>query len=111
MSAWVFTWDAAGAAGRSVRRRSVRRDRFDGDSWSNALGVGLPLRRLVGHQGPGAQGGAAISSRATPRKRTRLGQLAGRWMRMRAMCSMTRAPILIKRSRMVANSALARWLV
>jgi hypothetical protein len=28
-------------------------------------------------------------------------------MRMRAMCSITRAPILIRRSRIVVNSALA----
>ena len=32
-------------------------------------------------------------------------------MRMRAVCSVTRAPILIRRSRMVANSALASGLV
>jgi len=39
------------------------------------------------------------------------GQLVGNWTRMRAMCSMTRAPILIRRSRIVANSAVASGLV
>jgi hypothetical protein len=43
---------------------------------------------------------------ATVRNSAPSGQLVGNWMRMRAACSMMRAPILIRRSRMVANSAL-----
>src|SRR5215472_4251778 len=36
------------------------------------------------------------------------GQLVGKWMRMRATCSITFAPIFRSRSLIVANSALAR---
>jgi hypothetical protein len=48
---------------------------------------------------------------ATVRNNAASGQLVGSWTRMRAMCSITRAPILIRRSRMVANSQLASGLV
>jgi hypothetical protein len=48
---------------------------------------------------------------ATARNNARSGQLVGSWMRMRAMCSITRAPILIRRSRSVANSQRASGFV
>jgi len=35
------------------------------------------------------------------------GQLVGSWTRMRAMCSITRAPILIRCSRIVSKSAVS----
>jgi hypothetical protein len=56
---------------------------------------------------PAAHGADGMMPSATVRNSAPSGQLASKWMRMRAACSMTRAPILIRRSRMVANSAFA----
>src|SRR5579859_4612818 len=69
--------------------------------------VDLPLLAAHGAQCPAAHGADGMMPSATMRNSAPSGQLVGNWMRMRASCSMMRAPILIRRSRMVANSALA----
>src|SRR6267154_5165801 len=61
----------------------------------------------AGRTVPAAHGADGMMPRATVRNSAPSGQLVGSWMRMRARCSITRAPILIRRSRMVANSANA----
>jgi SOS response associated peptidase (SRAP) len=48
---------------------------------------------------------------ATARNSAPSGQLVGNWTRMRAICSITRAPILTRRSRSVANSQRASGFV
>src|ERR1700722_10069620 len=90
-----------------VRRRSVRLDRCEATRHATRLGLICLCRRLVGAYGPAAHGPDGIRPSATARNNARSGQLVGSWTRMRAMCSITRAPILIRRSRIVANSALA----
>lgn len=81
------------------------------NSLCDACGVDLPGRRLGGARGPADHGPDGSRPSATVRNSARSGQLVGSWMRMRAMCSITRAPILIRRSRMVANSQPASGLV
>src|ERR1700759_2779890 len=73
--------------------------------------VDLPPWRLVGAHGPAAHGPDRMRPSATVRNNAPSGQLVGSWTRMRAMCSITRAPILIRRSGIVANSLLAGGLV
>src|ERR1700719_62992 len=80
------------------------------NSLCNALGIDLPRRRLVGARSPVAQGPDGIRPSATARNSAPSGQLVGNWTRMRAICSITRAPILISRSRSVANSQRASGL-
>ena len=76
------------------------------------VGVDLPRRRHVGAaRGPAAHGPDGIRPSATSRDNAPSGQLVGSWMRMRAMCTITRAPILMRRCRIVANSHLASGLV
>src|SRR6201982_4263915 len=76
----------------------------------NAFGVDLPCRRFVGAHSPAAYGPDGMRPRARQRNSAASGQLVGSWTRIRAMCSITRAPILIRRCRMVAYSALASGL-
>jgi hypothetical protein len=66
------------------------------------LGLICLLRRPVGARGPAAHGPDGISPSATARKSVPSRQLVGSCTRMRAMCSITRAPILMRRSRIVA---------
>src|SRR5271168_2871421 len=73
--------------------------------------VDLPRWRLIGAHGPAAHGPDRMRPRATVRNNVPSGQLVGSWTRMRAMCSITRAPILIRRSRIVTNSQRASGLV
>src|ERR1700758_5055311 len=73
----------------------------------NAFGVDLPCRRLGGAHSPAAYGPDGMRPRATYRNSAASGQLVGSCTRIRARCSITRAPILIRRSRMVANSHFA----
>jgi hypothetical protein len=70
------------------------------------LGLICRDRRRVRAHGPAAHGPEGIRRSATARNSARSGQLDGSFRRMRAMCSITRAPILIRRSRIVANSAV-----
>src|SRR5215469_2556796 len=80
-------------------------------SLCNALGIDVPWSAVGRAPGPSAHGPHGMKESATVRNSDRSGQLEGRCMRMRAACSITRAPILIRRSRIVANSALASELV
>src|SRR5580692_10738445 len=89
-----------------ARLRSVRLDRCEATLDATRLRFCLPLGGSLGH-GPAAHGPDGMRPSATARNNARSGQLVGSWTRMRAMCSITRAPILIRRSRIVANSALA----
>ena len=75
--------------------------------------VGVDLPRSAARRGTRPRGSWAGSVRpiATVRNNAPSGQLVGSWTRMRAICSITRAPILIRRSRIVANSAPASGLV
>jgi hypothetical protein len=70
------------------------------------LGLICLARRRIGAQCPAAHPDGARRS-AIARNKRASGKLVGNWMRMRAACSITRAPILNRRSRMVANSAFA----
>src|SRR5579872_3380092 len=69
--------------------------------------VDLPSLAARRARRPAAHGADGMMPSATMRNSAPCGQLVGNWMRMRAACSMMRAPILIRRSRMVANSAFA----
>src|ERR1700745_1466209 len=80
-------------------------------SLCNALGTDVPWSAVGRAHGPTAHGPHGMKESATVRNSDRSGQLEGRCMRMRAACSITRAPILIRRSRIVANSALASDMV
>src|SRR5262245_38916184 len=65
-------------------------------------------RRLEGAACPAGYDGAVAAKPATISANTlRSGQLVGRCTRMRAACSMMRAPILISRRRSVVNSQRA----
>jgi hypothetical protein len=75
------------------------------------VGVDLPQSAARRAHGPSSHGPDRSRPRATVRNNAASGQLVGRWTRMRAMRSITRAPILIRRSRIVANSAVASGLV
>src|SRR5258708_7976018 len=89
-----------------ARRRPVRSDRFAATRSATRLGLICLARRRIGARSPAAHPLGARRS-ATARHKRPSEQLVGNWMRMRAMGSINRAPILIKRSRMVANSAFA----
>ena len=68
------------------------------------VGIDLPLSAARrGTQPRGSWAGRHEAERDGSEQRSS-GQLVGSWTRMRAMCSITRAPILIRRSRIVANS-------
>src|SRR5215510_6618797 len=89
---------------------------------ASVLGGGseLAVQRVGGWRGLGFGGatcpigydGAADAKPAASwANAVRSGQLVGRWTRMRAVCSMTRAPILINRWRSVVTSARASGLI
>src|SRR5271154_2025641 len=86
-------------------------DRRDGTRYATRLGLICPDGRRQGHMAPAAHGPHGMRESATVRNNARSGQLEGRCMRMRAACSITRAPILIRRCLIVVNSALASGLV
>jgi hypothetical protein len=65
-------------------------------------------RRLIGDTPPGGSWARRHEAERDGAEQRALGQLVGSGIRMRARCSITRAPTLIRRFRMVANSALAR---
>ena len=88
----------------------VEMDRCEATRCATRLGLICLCRRLVGARSPAAHGPDGMRPSATVRNSAPSGQLVGSWTRMRAMCSITRAPILIRRSRMVANSHLASGL-
>jgi len=69
--------------------------------WLEVAGMGS-----AGRQRPGFHGPAAAKRPASKRKIAASGQAVGNQTRMRAVPSTTRAAILIKRSRNVANSAV-----
>ena len=87
-----------------ARRRSVRRDRCEATRCATRLGL---ICHVGGSQGPAAYGPDGMKPSATQRNSAASGQLVGSWTRIRARCSITRAPILTRRSLMVANSHLA----
>src|SRR5207302_4952144 len=89
---------------RRTGRRSVRADRCEATRLTTRLGLICRGRRPVGAHCPAVHGPDGMRPSATVRNSALSGQLVGSWTRMRAMCSITRAPILIRRSRMVANS-------
>jgi hypothetical protein len=72
-----------------------------GHSVCNALGIDLPVSAAHRARSPAAHGPDGMRPSATARNTTRSRQLVGSWTRMRAMCSKTRAPILITRYRLV----------
>src|SRR4029077_12636538 len=80
-------------------------------SLCNALGIDVPWSAVGRAHGATAHGPHGMKESASLRSSDRAGQLEGRCMRMRAVLSITRAPTLIRRSRIVATSALASELV
>src|ERR1700746_1277108 len=86
-------------------------DRYDVTRGATRFGLIGPDGRASRAHGPAAHGPHGMMLSAAVRNNARSGQLEGKCMRMRAACSITRAPILIRRSRIVANSALASELV
>src|SRR5258708_3714954 len=90
-----------------ARRRPARPDRCAATHSATRLGLICLARRRTGARSPAAHALDGARRRATARNSRPSGQLVGNWIRMRARCSITRAPILIRRSRMVANSAFA----
>src|SRR4030088_1906754 len=92
---------------RPAQRRSVQLDRCEATRLATRMGLICLRRRLVGARGPAAHGPDFSRPSAQVRNNAPSGQLVGSWTRMRAVCSIPRAPILIRRSRMVPNSPLA----
>ena len=80
-------------------RRSVRWDRCEVTRCGTRVGLICLDRRFVGARRPVAHGPDRSRPSATARNNAPSGQLVGSWTRMRAMCSITRAPILIRRCR------------
>ena len=75
------------------------------------VGVDLPLAAALRGDDPAGYDAPGIRPHAICRNSARSGHDVGRWMRMRATCSITRAPIFMRRSRMVLNSAFASGFV
>src|SRR3979411_3357197 len=92
---------------RPAQRRSVPLDRGEATRLATRMGLICLRRRLVGARGPAAHGPDRSRPSATVRNNAPSGQLVGSWLWIRALCSTTRAPILIRPSRMVANAPLA----
>jgi hypothetical protein len=90
-----------------ARRRAVRPDRCAATVSATRLGVICLVPRRIGARSPAAHPLDDARRSATARNNAPFGNLVGSRMRMRAACSITRSPILIRHSRMVANSA---WL-
>src|SRR5262245_51115213 len=76
-----------------------------GSDFCDALWVSRMVRR--GGDGPGFQGPAGLMVVARYLMRVASGQAAAKARRMRDAVSITRAPSLMSRRRMVANSAFA----
>src|SRR5258707_15674172 len=79
-----------------ARRRPVRSDRFAATHSATRLGLICLSRRRIGAQRPAAHPLDGARRSATARNSRPSGQLVGSWIRMRARCSITRAPILIR---------------
>ena len=75
------------------------------------VGIDLPLLAPGRAHGPAVPGQDGIRPSAMSRNNAPSVQLVGSWMRMRAVCSIMRAPILMSRCRILANSHLASGLV